>query len=29
VLCGGVIVKKGVTLPECTLFTESVADVVN
>lgn len=29
VLCGGVIVKKGVTLPECTLFTESVADVLN
>ncbi|MFK0092328.1 serine acetyltransferase [Pseudomonas sp. NPDC090592] len=27
VVCGGVTVKKGITLPECTLFTESVADL--
>ncbi|WP_322360603.1 serine O-acetyltransferase [Pseudomonas sichuanensis] len=29
VLCGGVTVKKDMILAECTLFTESVADVVN
>ncbi|MBV4535661.1 MULTISPECIES: serine O-acetyltransferase [Pseudomonas] len=29
VVFGGVTVKKGIILPECTLFTESVADVVS